>query len=117
MPLTGRQKSHLRGLGHHLHPVVMVGREGASGPVVEKVGTELEHHELIKVRIGDGCLETAAEIGAALAAATRSDLVQTIGHICLLYRRRAKDPEIVLPRPEGPVAGSGGRKKAVVDGG
>jgi len=101
MPLTGRQKSHLRGLGHHLNPVVMVGREGPSASVIEKVTVELEHHELIKVRVGDGCLEDTREVGDALAAGARAELVQTIGHICLLYKRRAKEPAIELPRADG----------------
>lgn len=98
MNLTGRQKSHLRGLAHHLHPVVLLGREGVSEAVIKKVGVELDNHELIKVKAGDGCLETASEVGALLSAATRSELVQVIGHIAVLYRRNGKDPQIELPK-------------------
>lgn len=99
MPLTSRQTRHLRGLAHHLNPVVMLGREGVSEAVCAKVRDELEHHELIKVRAGDGCLETIREVGTALAARCDAELVQTIGHVAVLYRRRRKDPTIVLGPP------------------
>lgn len=97
MTLTGSQKRFLRGLGHALHPVVMVGREGVSDAVKSKTRIELEHHELIKVRAGDGCLESAQEVGEALASSTGSALVQTIGHTVLLYRRHPSEPVIKLP--------------------
>lgn len=97
MDLTGRQKRHLRGLGHALHPVVMVGHEGASEGVIHKAAAELRAHELIKVRVIDTCEAPLAEVAEALATGTDSALVQTIGHTFLLYKRRAKDPHIVLP--------------------
>lgn len=98
MELTGRQKRQLRGLGHHLNPVVYVGREGPSEAVIRKVAVELENHELIKVKAGEGCLETIAEVAAAVSAVTGAAVVQTIGHVALLYKRRAKDPQIQLER-------------------
>jgi RNA-binding protein len=93
MPLTGPQKRYLRGLGHHLDPVVLLGKDGVTDAVVAKVDAELQNHELIKVRVGseDG-------VADALAERTRSEVAQTIGHTALLYRRRAKEPEIVLPK-------------------
>lgn len=92
MPLTGNQKRHLRGLGHHLDPVVLLGKEGLSDAVLAKIGVELENHELIKVK-------APGEDAVALAERCRAELVQRIGHVVLLYRRRSKDPEIVLPKP------------------
>ena len=98
MELTGRQKRHLRGLGHSLHPVVMVGREGVTEAVIRKTAIELENHELIKVKAGEGCLENAKEVGEALSAATGAAVAQVIGRIALLYRRRKTDPIIELPK-------------------
>jgi len=31
MPLTGKQKRYLRGLGHKLKPVVLIGQSGIDG--------------------------------------------------------------------------------------
>jgi RNA-binding protein len=100
MELTGKQKRHLRGLGHSLSPVVSVGREGQTDAVLAKTRIELENHELIKVKIGDGCLEPAAEVGAWLAAELGASVAQVIGHTVLLYRRRKNEPTIVLPKAE-----------------
>jgi RNA-binding protein len=98
MDLTGKQKSYLRGLGHHLNPTVQLGKEGLTEAVARKTHLELEHHELVKVKVGDGCLDPAREVGDALAEQCNATLVQVIGHTLLLYRRRKKDPQIVLPK-------------------
>ena len=51
MPLTSKQARQLRGLAHHLQPVVLVGDKGVTEAVIDKVDVELENHELIKVRV------------------------------------------------------------------
>ena len=102
MDLTGKQKRHLRGLGHALSPTVAVGKEGMTEPVLRKARLELEHHELIKVKVGDGCLEPAADVGAWLATELDASVAQVIGHTVLLYKRRKRDPLIVLPKAEKP---------------
>lgn len=98
MDLTGKQKRYLRGLAHHLNPVVALGKEGLTEAVERKTHLELEQHELVKVKVGDGCLEPASEVGVALAERCNAALVQVIGHVVVLYRRRKKDPQIVLPK-------------------
>jgi RNA-binding protein len=98
MDLTGKQKRYLRGLGHALTPVVALGKEGYTDAVVKKTSLELDRHELIKVRIGDGCLDPVDEVAPQLAKATNAAVVQVIGHTALLYRRRKDEPGIVLPK-------------------
>lgn len=97
MTLTGKQKRHLRALGHELHAVVQLGKEGSTPAVVLAADVQLEAHELIKVRLGryapDGCRE-AAEL---LAEATRSEVAQVLGKTFLLYRARSENPGIRLP--------------------
>ncbi len=97
MELTAKQKAHLRGLAHSLNPVVFVGKEGASEAVVRKVHLELLAHELVKVRVGDGAEITSEELGTVLAEGCEATLVQRIGHVVVLYRKRKKKPEVVLP--------------------
>lgn len=96
MALTGKQKRYLRGLGHHLSPVVMVGQNGVTEGVIHKVKLELQNHELIKIRLGGGADEDQDDVVEALAA-LEAEHVQSIGRTLLLYKRRAKDPEIKLP--------------------
>ena len=100
MPLTSKQRRHLRGLAHHLDPVVLVGGAGITGPVEKAVADELENHELIKVRIHRDAPVNVKTGGAELAEACGAELVQTIGRMAVLYKRRPKDPTIVLPKAE-----------------
>ena len=95
--LTGKQNRHLRALGHHLKPVAQLGQRGVHEAVVEKINDELEYHELIKVKVGQDSLDSTKEVGAALAEACDAFVSQVIGRTILLYRPRAKDPEIILP--------------------
>jgi RNA-binding protein len=97
VPLTSKQRAHLRGLAHHLDAVVQVGVGGASDAVVHKTTVELENHELIKVRVSSEAPDGVDAVGQDLAAKTASELVQTIGHVAVLYKRRSKKPTLVLP--------------------
>ncbi|MBE0618937.1 MAG: YhbY family RNA-binding protein, partial [Proteobacteria bacterium] len=56
-PLTGKQARFLRALGHGLEPLVTVGKEGVSETVVASLEVNLVAHELVKLRIGQGCAE------------------------------------------------------------
>ena len=95
-PLGGKQRSFLRGLGHHLTPIVLVGKEGVSDGLVAATGAALEQHELIKVRFGESAGDRHALAGE-LAERTRAELAQVLGRTALLYRARAEEPAIKLP--------------------
>ena len=96
MSLTSKQKRYLRSLAHKLKPVVMVGGAGISEGVINETDSRLAHHELIKVRVTGMERKARDAMSARLAAATGSELVNTIGHIAILYRR-SKKPQIKLP--------------------
>lgn len=96
--LTGFQRAALRRAAHHLEPVVMVGRAGATEDVARHASRELDNHELIKVRFTDHKDERRA-LSEALSADLEATLVGVIGNVAILYRR-ARDPErrrIVVP--------------------
>lgn len=96
MSLTGKQKRYLRGLGHHLKPMVHVGQNGVTAGLVHKVDQELKNHELIKVKLGGGADGTTDQLVEALAP-LGAEHVQSVGRVVLVYRARDKDPEIELP--------------------
>jgi RNA-binding protein len=91
--LSGKQTRYLRGRGHHLQPVVMVGREGLSGRLLASVEEALEAHELIKVKVQEGCLLDRHTVAGDLARATGAALVQVLGKTILLYRP-GREPRI-----------------------
>jgi RNA-binding protein len=92
--LTGKQRRALRGLGHHLKPVVQVGQDDLTDAVVAACDQALTDHELIKVKVGEGASTDRHEAGERLAERTKSELVQVLGRTLLLYRRHPEKPKI-----------------------
>jgi RNA-binding protein len=97
MELSERQRKYLRGLGHALNPVLLVGKDGMTPAVIAEAKRALHDHELIKVKFR-GAEREARDSGLAeLATTTESILVQKIGHTALYYKRRIDKPGIVIP--------------------
>ena len=96
--LTGKQRRHLRALGHHLQAVVQVGHEGVSDALVAQADRQLQSHELIKVKVGESSPQDRHETAELLAQRTGAHVAQVLGRTVLLYRPRKDDPEIVLPK-------------------
>ena len=100
MNLTEHQKKYLRGLGHKLKPLIMVGDKGLSESVLAEFESTLDHHELIKVRVRVGDRDARDQIIAKLCATAAADLIQRTGNVALLYRPNLKkkpDQRIRLP--------------------
>src|SRR6187402_1756583 len=97
MELSERQRKYLRGLGHALNPVLLIGNAGVTPAVIAEAKRALHDHELIKVKFR-GAEREARDAGlAALAVATESTLIQKVGHTALYYKRRNEGPGIVIP--------------------
>ena len=96
MSLTNSQIRHLRGLGHSLKPVVIIGGSGLTEGVMMEIDLSLEHHELMKVKVNAGEREERDAMIEAICTQGRCELVQRIDHIALLYRA-ALTPHITLP--------------------
>ncbi|MCA1797597.1 MAG: ribosome assembly RNA-binding protein YhbY [Geobacteraceae bacterium] len=95
--LTGKQVRYLRSLGHHLQPVVRVGKEEVNEKVIASVDEALNTHELVKVKLQEGCITPRAEVADALAQGAGADTAQVLGRTILLYR--ASDKELIdLPK-------------------
>ncbi len=88
MPLNTKQKQLLRAEAHHLSPVVMLGQHGLTDAVLAEIEVALTTHELIKVKIAGQDREDKRAIIDRITEATRADLVQTVGHIAILFRPR-----------------------------
>jgi RNA-binding protein len=95
--LSNPQKRHLRSLAHHLKPVVMIGQHGMKDSILEELEIALDSHELIKVRVSAEDREDRTEMINTMLEASGAELVQTIGHIAVLFRRNPKKPKVVLP--------------------
>lgn len=97
MSLSNTQRRYLRGLGHHLKPVVMLGGKGLTDAVVKEVERALLDHELIKLRITAEDRASKRVIIDELQTRCGAEMVQSIGHVVCLYRRHPKQPQLALP--------------------
>ena len=97
MALTSKQARHLRALGHHLDPVVHLGKAGVTEALQKAIDAALIDHELVKVKLNPEATEDRHEAAAALALALKAELAQVLGRTFLLYRKHPSQPKIKLP--------------------
>jgi RNA-binding protein len=90
MPITEMQLRHLRGLAHHLKPVVLVGHAGVSQAVLQEIDARLDNHELIKVKINAADRQERQRMIRRIADHTQARLIHTIGHVAVLFRPNPK---------------------------
>jgi RNA-binding protein len=97
MQLSGKDRHHLRALGHPLKPILQIGKEGVTEAFSAALDQALRDHELIKVRVlGNAPLERE-EAADELARAANAEVAQVLGNLVLLYRPHPDEPTIVLP--------------------
>jgi RNA-binding protein len=96
--LTGKQKRYLRSLAHHLTPIFQVGKGGTNDHLVRHIEDAIESRELIKISVLNNCADDPREIGAEIAGASGSELVQVIGKTIVLYKESKDNKQIELPR-------------------
>lgn len=100
MDLSESQKKYLRGLGHNLKPLIMVGDAGLSEPLLAEYEATLAHHELIKVKLRATDRVTRDKMIEQLCTNHSAGLVQRIGNVALVYRENPeKSPEKRLRIP------------------
>jgi len=96
--LTGKQRRHLRALGHELRPLVQIGKGGIDDGLIKAVDQALADHELIKIKVGENADVDRHEAAESIASKTGSEVAQVLGYTVLLYRAHPEEPVIKLPR-------------------
>lgn len=99
--LNGQHTRFLRGLGHHLSPMVHIGKEGVSDSVIKTTMESIISHELIKVKLLNTCPTEIKDAADILCEKTGAVVAQILGKTLLLFKenpkRKSKD-KIELPR-------------------
>ncbi len=90
MPLTDKQKNHLKKLGHSLKPVVTAGQAGLTAGVLGELEIALDHHELLKVKVNAGERGERDRIINEMIRHSAAEPVQLIGNVAVLYRANPK---------------------------
>jgi RNA-binding protein len=98
MSLSPSQKRYLRGLAHNLKPVILTGNKGVTPALLKEFSGALDHHELIKVKLGSEDRAERTALIAELAATSGAQLVQSIGRVACFYRRNEEQPQLALPK-------------------
>ena len=100
MNLSEPQKKYLRGRGHDLKPLIMVGDAGLTESLLAEFESTLAHHELIKVKVRASDRAARDKMIETMCADHSAALIQRIGNVALLYRANPdKEPEKRLRIP------------------
>jgi RNA-binding protein len=102
-PLTGAQKTFLRGLGQTLEPALKVGKGGLTPHFYTELQRVLNQDELVKLRFLAADRTERAALCEEIADQGRCVCVGAVGHTALFFRRQP-DPEkqsITLPERSG----------------
>jgi RNA-binding protein len=96
--LTGKQRAYLRSLAQKEECILYVGKAGITDPVIAQAREALAARELVKGKVQEACLYTAAEAQQALCEACGAEGVQVIGRVFVLYKKNEKAAKIQLPK-------------------
>jgi RNA-binding protein len=98
-PLTGAQKSFLRGLGQKLEPSLKIGRNGLTPEFFAELQKLLRAHELVKLRFVGAERDERGPMCEKIADEGRCVFVGAVGHTALFYRQQPEptDRRITLP--------------------
>ena len=99
-PLTGSQKTFLRGLGQKLEPVLKVGKSGLTPEFYRELQRALDAAELIKLRFLGAERDERATLCEQVADDGRCVCVGAVGHVALFYRQNADPKRRVVELPE-----------------
>jgi RNA-binding protein len=97
LPLDASERKALKGLAHHLDPVVIIGDAGLSDSVLAEISRALAVHELIKIRVFGDDRAARDQYLTAICEKTGCAPVQRIGKLLVVY----------LPRPPKEVSAKG----------
>ena len=89
--MTTKQRSKLRSLAQTIEPIGQIGKGGISDNMIAGLSSALEARELIKVTVLKNAEDEAKYLADDLAAELNAEVVCTIGHKIVLYRRSLKD--------------------------
>jgi len=91
-PLTGAQKTFLRGLGQRMEPALKIGRSGLTPAFYKELQHALNHSELVKLRFLGADRDERAALCTQIADEGRCVCVGAVGHTALFFHRQT-DPQ------------------------
>ncbi len=94
--MNSKQITYLRGLGHHLNPVVSIGNNGLTEQVLKEIELALNAHELIKIKVAGDDRALRVSMLEEICGKAAATAVHHIGKQLVIYRPSEKS-RITLP--------------------
>lgn len=100
--MTSKQRAYLKGLAMTMDPILQIGKSSLTPELTQSVNEALDARELIKIHVLKNCVDDGKILAQTLAERTRSQVVQVIGRMIVLYKpaKEEKDRKIVLRKLE-----------------
>jgi len=83
---TPAQRAALRAQAHALKPVVIIGAEGLTEPVLAEIERNLVAHELIKIRVFGDDRDERVTVYETICERLNAAPIQHIGKLLVMYR-------------------------------
>ena len=96
--LTGKQRSYLKGLANQLEAAVYIGKNEIGENTLVEIDNYLTAHEMVKVKIQEGCLLDPKDAANSVAEELGAEFVQAIGRRFVLYRENKEKKQIFIPK-------------------
>jgi RNA-binding protein len=96
IPLTGAQKTRLRGLGQTLEPALKIGKAGLSPTFFREFARLLPARELVKLRLEGADRHERAALIAQIETETGVQCVGAVGHTALFFRQNPEPKDRVV---------------------
>lgn len=109
--LNTAERRALRADAHHLDPVVMIGGDGLTDPVLKETDSALKAHGLIKVRVLGDDRAAREAILAQICEQLNAAPIQHIGKLLVIWR---PIPEKVSERTEDDKRGAAPREVKIL---
>ena len=90
MELTSKQRKAFEKAAHDLEPVVIIGGNGVTPTLEQKVAESLKAHELIKVKFNE-FKDDKKELSLQIAEHTDSTLIRIIGNVAIFYKENEEE--------------------------
>ena len=96
--LKGKQKQYLKSIAVNMPAVVQIGKEGLTDTVIQSAEDAIKARELIKIKINQNSIEEIDDTARVLEEALNCEIVQIIGHNCVLFRQKEEKSHYELPK-------------------
>ena len=111
--LTSKQRAVLRASANGIDTIFQIGKGGINENMISQMGDAVENRELIKCRVLESSLMSAAEACAEVCERLGADPVQVIGTKFIIYKRSQKEPKLLVSEKKTGRTKSATAKKSI----